>query len=162
MIAAHAVLDSGAVSTDTLSGPPPWRWRAFARFTSPAGFDDARARALFLAALVGADGAESLSAVGTALGVSERTVVRARVWIKAHDRAGWALLRVREAGPEAATKARVPGWERLPDGSAPRARKRKVKGGPDAPEQPTVDAQAAAEPEGKVSRGLGARPSTPV
>lgn len=119
---AHAVLASGAVTTPDVQ--PPWRWRAFAPHTRAAGFDDQRARALLLAALVGADDAENLAAVAARLDTSERTVVRARVWLKTHDPAAWALLRPREAGPDAATRARIPGWTRDPGGPKPRGRKK--------------------------------------
>ena len=127
MTSAHAVLASGTVSTpDAPDSSPPWRWRAFKAHTAAAGFNDARARALFLAALIGADDAPSLSAVGERLGTCERTVVRARVWIKANDHAAWELLRPREAGPTAALQARIPGW--TPETAAPKRRRKPAAG----------------------------------
>lgn len=76
---------------------PPWRWRAFASVTAPAGLDDAQARALWSAKLLELDHLEPAE-IASALDVSARTVFRARAWVLEHDPALWARLRSRCGG----------------------------------------------------------------
>jgi len=78
--------------------PPPWRSRAFASIVAPAGFDDLKARGLFLDALVAADALPTVEASAEALGVSKRTLQRARDWLQGYDPDAFALLRRREPG----------------------------------------------------------------
>lgn len=81
--------------------PPPWRARSFAPVVVSAGFDDARARALFLDALVAADSLPTLPETARALGVSTRTLMRARDWLRDFDPEGFAQLRERAATADA-------------------------------------------------------------
>jgi hypothetical protein len=76
---------------------PPWRWRAFAAVTAPAGLDDARARELWSARLLELDALDPAE-IAAALDTSARTIFRARAWVLEHDPALWAKLRPRVGG----------------------------------------------------------------
>lgn len=80
---------------------PPWRARSFASVVAAAGFDDARARTLFLDAMVAADALPTLPEAAKALGVSGRTLMRARDWLRDFDPEGFAQLRPRAATADA-------------------------------------------------------------
>lgn len=92
----------------TMDGPatPPWRLRAFRAVTAAAGFDDAAARRLFLDALAAADALPTVDAAAEALGVSKRTLQRARGWLEDYDPDAFAALRTRAPDPKAAALAR--------------------------------------------------------
>lgn len=84
---------------------PPWRWPAFGRITEGAGYDDAEARRLWLAALLAADAADTLGEVAVALGVTLRTLYRMRDWMREHAPEDFARLRPRVAlRPDIAAK----------------------------------------------------------
>jgi hypothetical protein len=76
---------------------PPWRWRAFATVTAPAGYDDTRARELWASKLLALDDLDPAE-IAAALDISARTLFRARAWVLEHDPALWAKLRPRVGG----------------------------------------------------------------
>ena len=76
---------------------PPWRWRAFSAVTAAAGYDDARARALWTEALLNLDALEP-EGIAAQPNTSARTIFRARAWIVANDAELWGKLRPRVGG----------------------------------------------------------------
>ncbi len=83
---------------------PPWRWAIFSHVTGDA--PDEAARAALFDAMLAADVADSPADVAVAMGVTLRTLYRARAWLREHAPDDAARLRPR-ADAVALTKAKA-------------------------------------------------------